>query len=370
MGNKIINQDHDITLKRGMQTHRILIVLLFGFATGASSVFGFSEETQSEAKKTLMERIPREILGTKNNFLALTIENDSLGNGADKNYTSGVRLSYLNTQQKPIQLIKQLDKTIPLFAFNDTTAATYSLGQNLYTPDNITTPNQVPGTRPWAAFLYGSVGLSTVIDNYVDDMELTAGVVGPWAQGEESQKYIHSLIDGDDAKGWSNQIDTEPGFILSWKRRWPQLLVHEWGDFVLSIEPNAGGSIGNVYTLAETGLILHLTPSADRWQDTPLLVRPSIPGSGFFQSKNRGIGWYFFSGAQGRAIARNIFLDGNTFENSYDVDKKNFVVDFNAGIALTIKDVRLSYTLIYRSKEFKSQLDDSFFGAASVGYRF
>ena len=44
-------------------------------------------------------------------------------------------------------------------------------------------------------------------------------------------------------------------------------------------------------------------------------IRPSLPGSNFFLPRDN-FGWYLFAGAGGRAVAYNIFLDGNTDGNS------------------------------------------------------
>ncbi len=349
----------------------VLMRRIFAAIVLISCLGAVSSVTAVEDEKTIQKLIPQEILEYgKGNFLTLTVENDSLGGGADKNYTSGVRLTYFNVKEKPGKLAEWFDGIIPIFSINETTTTAYSLGQNLYTPDDITQVNQVPGARPWAAFLYGSLGLSTVTDNHVDDVEVTLGVVGPWAQGEEVQKYVHDVLNVNEPMGWDHQLDNELGFILSWRRRWPRFFDREMYSLIFSVEPNVGGSLGNIYTLAETGFTMRLAPSSGRWQDTPLLVRPSMPGSGFFQSQKQKIGWYLFGGLQGRAVARNIFLDGNTFEDSYSVDKKPFVMDVNAGIAFTFRDVRLSYALVYRTKEFNGQDDGSLFGTVSTGYRF
>ncbi|MFT5207676.1 MAG: lipid A 3-O-deacylase [Candidatus Omnitrophota bacterium] len=334
----------------------------------------YAQEQDKIPVKT--KQLLREIIASdsseneRNSFLALTVENDSLGRGTDKNYTSGVRLSYLDVEREPSRFIHWVNDIVPLFFFNKNTGTTYSLGQNLYTPSDTKHVKQLSNTRPWAAFTYGSVGLSTLIEDHVDDVELAVGIVGPWALGEESQSFIHSLLGNDDPKGWSNQIDNELGFVLSSRRRWPQLFTHEFINLLFSLEPSIGGSVGNVYTLAETGLALHIAPALNRWQDTPLLARPSMPGSGFFQSQKSKIGWFAFGGLQGRLVARNIFLDGNTFHDSYHVDKKPIVVDVNAGIAFTIGNTRLSYTLVYRTNEFDSQDNNALFGAVSIGHRF
>jgi lipid A 3-O-deacylase len=102
----------------------------------------------------------------------------------------------------------------------------------------------------------------------------------------------------------------------------------------------------------------------------PLRVRPSMPGTGYFPKPEHGFSWSLFGGINGRAVGRNIFLDGNTFENSPSVDKKPFVYDINAGVDFTYGQTRLSYTLVHRSKEFDTQDETSIFGAVSISRRF
>jgi lipid A 3-O-deacylase len=81
------------------------------------------------------------------------------------------------------------------------------------------------------------------------------------------------------------------------------------------------------------------------------------------------MGWYFFGGVEGRAVARNIFLDGNTFVDSPHVSKLPFVTDVQAGLAMTVDQIRVSYTHVWRSKEYDGQLRRDQFGAISVSYR-
>ena len=76
-------------------------------------------------------------------------------------------------------------------------------------------------------------------------------------------------------------------------------------------------------------------------------------------------------GNVGRAVARNIFLDGNTFADSDSVDKIPFVADLNAGLAITYGRVRTSYAIVYRTKEFHEQdSDGDVFGTITLGIRF
>lgn len=304
------------------------------------------------------------------NYISLSVENDNLGGGTDQYYTSGVRLTYFNISSPAPKEFEKLDDYVPTFDVNHTTSTFYSIGQNLYTPQNITLEDNQDNDLPWAAFLYGSIGLLTLEDNHIDEMELTLGIVGPEALGKQAQRLVHKTGGYDDPRGWKNQLDFEPGIILSVQRRWPNAFSHDLGNFMLRAEPNINASLGNIYTYAGTGVMLSFGPYQDQLQDTPPRVRPSLPGSGYFEAPDHGWSWYLFAGADARAVARNIFLDGNAFSDSHSVDKKHFVGDATAGLAFTFKDYRLAYSLNFRTDEFDTQSDNSVFGSVTLSTKF
>ncbi|MEK7802387.1 MAG: lipid A-modifier LpxR family protein, partial [Pseudomonadota bacterium] len=139
----------------------------------------------------------------------------------------------------------------------------------------------------------------------------------------------------------------------------------------LRVEPNAGIAIGNVSTFAGVGGTMTFGPNQKQLQDTPPRLPPAMAGTGYFDTpQNRDWDWYLFTGLNGRIVARDIFLDGNSFRDSAAIDKKRFVMDANAGAAITYGDTRLAYTLIYRTKEFYGQSDPAIFGSLSLTRRF
>jgi hypothetical protein len=101
----------------------------------------------------------------------------------------------------------------------------------------------------------------------------------------------------------------------------------------------------------------------------PPRIQPSIPGSGFFVPP-ANFAWYLFAGFEGRAVAHNIFLDGNTFKDSRSVDKEPLVGDLQWGIVLTWRGVRLGYTHVERTREFKTQNGHDKFGSVSISMSF
>ncbi len=69
-------------------------------------------------------------------------------------------------------------------------------------------------------------------------------------------------------------------------------------------------------------------------------------------------------------IARNLFLDGNTFESSRHVTKMNLVGDISFGAAVTFDAFRLAFTRVIRSREYKTQAKQDQFGAVDLTFRF
>lgn len=346
-------------------------------------LFLFSPAQAQESDQTSVKVVPQKISkdvpqkipdNEYPDFFTVVFENDSIGSGTDQNYTNGVRFTYFNiktTKDEFPEIAHTLAEQVPTFSINDESSVYYSFGQNLYTPDDITSSVQGPNDRPWAAFIYGAIGMATKTDDHIDELEATIGIVGPAAIGRQVQTFVHrSLTSSPIPRGWSNQLENEPGLILSWQRRWPTFHEFETEKLNFIIGPHIGISLGNVYTYGNAGISFRLSSEKSKSSDTPLRVRPALPGTGYYELFREGWGWSLFGGIEGRAVARNIFLDGSTFVSSHSVTKFPVVGDANIGIAFKVWRIRMSYTLVLRSKEFKTQARSDLFGAASLSYRF
>lgn len=323
-------------------------------------------------EETLQSAVTRQIRKNPDEkFITFNTENDMYGGGTDRNYTNGARVTYFDLGAPIPAFFHAVDRVVPTFSINETTSIAWSLGHNLYTPSDIEIAGRQNDDRPWAAFLYGSAGLVSVTKNHIDSLEATVGVVGPAAMGEQVQKFVHKHVsDSPMPEGWRHQLKNEPALMLSWERSWPNRYGLEALGWNAGATPYIGATVGNVYTYANTGFTLYLTPYDGGMQDAPVRVRPAMPGTGAFLVPENKFSWYLFGGLEGRAIARNIFLDGNTFTDSHSVDKKPLVGDATAGLALTYGRVRLSYALIYRTKEFDEQDKGDIFGTMTLGVRF
>lgn len=300
-------------------------------------------------------------------ILTFALEND-LFVGHDDGYTNGVRTSYVSPEADIPLWIENLAGLVPFFPPEGHTRWTMALGQSMFAPDNLTIKAPQPADRPYAGWLYGTVGLIADRDTTLDNLQLTIGMVGPASAAAETQRIVHRIIHSPTPQGWGNQLQNEPGIVLSYEHKWRNMI--ELSPFGLGVDftPSVGGSVGNIYTHAAVSAMLRI--GYDLPSDYgPPVIRPNLPGSDFF-IPSRTFGWYLFTGIEGRAVARNIFLDGNSFRDSPSVDKKIFVGGLQAGVAMTYHNTRLAYTHVFRTREFFGQSTGDQFGALTLSVRF
>lgn len=300
-------------------------------------------------------------------IITLSWENDIFA-GGDNNYTNGVRLSYFSPENDVPRFLTRTAGILPFYPHTGRSRWGLALGQSMYSPDNITLVNSPLDDQPYAGWLYGSATLITDTGSTLDTFQLTLGMVGPASGAKDVQRIIHNLVDSPKPMGWKYQLHNEPGLVLSYQRKWRnELNIHPLG-LQFDMSPTVGANLGNVFTNAGVGLVARLGQDLPADYGPPL-IQPSLGGSDFFVPAEK-LGWYVFGGVEGNAVARNIFLDGNTFQDSRSVDKKPFVGGAQLGVAIVINDTRFAYTHVFRTKEFDTQRNANQYGALTASFRF
>src|SRR3990170_3742409 len=122
--------------------------------------------------------------------------NDLFG-GSDAHFTHGSRLSALSPDGHVPEFIERAGKALPLFPEGGNLRVTYSLGQEMFTPERIEERALIEDDRPYAGWLYGGIGLISENGDRLDNLELNVGVVGPASLADKTQIEYHKLIDVD-----------------------------------------------------------------------------------------------------------------------------------------------------------------------------
>lgn len=305
-------------------------------------------------------------------------ENDSIYFNSDKHYTQGIRASDLGPALAPAsgwnQPFKWVGSLAPIFRDGTDTQRRYAVffGQSIFTPKNLTLRPPDPTDRPYGGWLYvGSSLLQETNQNMLENLELDAGIVGPGALGKQVQNDFHQLIGDAQAQGWSNQIQNEPGATLTYERYWRVKLI-SLGGISSDLVPQVGATVGNVFTYGEIGALFRIGHNLQA-DYGPVRIRPALSGTDYFDASHLdgNYGYYWYIGGQGRAVGRNIFLDGNSFRQSPNVQARVLVADYLTGVTVFGGQAwRLDFSMARRTREFVGQKASDVLGTAALSVGF
>jgi len=295
--------------------------------------------------------------------ISLFMENDVLSD-RDYDYTNGVALSYISPDIESWNLPDWVRRATDWFpAFNRpgyTNNLGLKIGQDMFTPTDIEAEHLLPDDRPYAGWLYVAGSLHHKNDVWLHKLELILGMLGPSSRAEDAQKTVHEWIDSREPKGWDNQLKDEPGVILSYqlkhRRKW-----NRWLDTIPAVQVNAG----NVLTSASVSCTVRAG-----WNLPEDFHSNRIGSSGYAMptgDRHRGgFGIWVFATPGVHVIARDIFLDGNTWRGSHSVDKYPVVGDIEGGVGIRWNRWTATYTQVLRSKQYRTQTGSQVFGSIGL----
>lgn len=311
----------------------------------------------------------------------LYYEND-LFTGTDGNYTSGSKLSWVSANladfindpclPKWVRQVNRFSQTLQPGAF-DTRNMVVSIGQSMYTPTDQYRSDLIIDDRPYAGWLYVGFAYNARNARIMDTVEIDVGMVGPASLARQTQNTIHDWRGIDRFNGWDNQLNNELGIQFVKERKNKVLVINQAGGPKIDAITHYGFSLGNVRTHLNAGLEMRIgtfipddfgtsaiRPASDSNAPLPINASRRLSGGGI----------HAFVAVDGRAVARNIFLDGNTFSDSHSVAKEYLVGDVSAGIAWQWTGGKITYAQYWRSKEFRQQKDAQSFGSITLSLEY
>ncbi|MFI4896333.1 MAG: lipid A deacylase LpxR family protein, partial [Phycisphaerales bacterium JB059] len=212
--------------------------------------------------------------------------------------------------------------------------------------------------RPYAGYLAFGAFVQRASEDVHDHLELSVGVVGEWSGAEATQKFIHAAFPNqDEPLGWGTQLSNELAVNLRYQRSW-RFRKAQIGSLQLDGIPRLGFDAGNVFVRANADITFRLGYNLpDDFGPGRLLDYADVTGS---WGGDWGVYAYVRGGA--RAVARNIFLDGNTFAGSRSVDKRPVVASITAGFMGRYHHLEAGWSVTWLSEEFDTQGNGDSFG--------
>jgi hypothetical protein len=300
-------------------------------------------------------------------------END-IFSGTDRDYTNGLKLTWStpfledsNASKLPTWAYSLLEH-IP-FAYDPEAdhALSVTLGQNIYTPEDTGRFDLIEDDRPYAGHVYLGTGIHTRSATKKQTWELNLGIIGPASRADDIQKWLHEKTGSDPANGWDNQLENEPTIDIIFETKWKPLHWHATETAAFELITHLGGRIGNVAVYANTGFEVRFG-----WNLPNNYGVCTIRGGCEMNSAYNGASDHFknslqfFSSVEARAVAHDIFLDGNTIADSHNVEKEPLVGDWIVGFAFNIGSFTSSYSYIFQTRQFEGQTNSPDYGAISL----
>jgi hypothetical protein len=207
-------------------------------------------------------------------------------------------------------------------------ARRFLVGQRIYTPRR-DAPEPVPGERPYAGWLFAGAQIASGQRS----LELEVGFTGPAALGEPVQNGVHRLLGSERQEGWAHQLGFEPGILLRLQE------IRRFDRGPARIQPALSVALGNVRTAAAAGAHVEV---------------------------GRGAGPYARLGARHEWVARDIFLDGNTFRSRSTARKLPFVSEGEAAAGFRARRWSAEYRFVARTREYRAQPEAHAYGSLAL----
>ncbi len=294
----------------------------------------------------------------ENNFIPYRInfifENDVF-NSTDEDYSSGESLSaifYIDTPTNKIfNILKPLDNNDADIYIN------ISITNQIYTPSDINATQLLVDDHPYAGWTFVKMGLLQSSALHLNALSIKMGMVGPSSASDKLQYNIHKAIDSTIPNGWEHQLKDELGINLQYLYK-RHLSLDLSPSIQRTITPFVEAQLGNISTSLNGGFIVRMgrnIPKDFGFSNINIANEDGVPTYGERQKiKKEPWSFNFNVTLSASAIARDIFLDGNTFKNSPSVEKENFVGHFGYGFSLRYKNFAFEFLGVISTKKFKT----------------
>ena len=296
--------------------------------------------------------------------VAFSWENDLFvpaSRSSDRWYTNGLHgaWSYQRDGELPAAYSLVRDVARDFFGVrSDTGSPTAAgfLGQNMYTPRRITSPEQQVNDRPWAGQLAIGLGAFAYEGDIHRSLEARLGWVGPAALAGPVQRGWHDLIGADRPAGWGLQVRPraliQGSYTQTYRFAAPSALP-DWAGFQMHGRATLGTvknslSAGATFVAGETRRILGAPDEGDFY---------AVDFNERYRANRfpTGLQWLtVFGQVQGSLVGSNYLITGRTFgepQPRIELRRSTWMATLGASIRLS-KSFRVEYLYKRRSPEF------------------
>ena len=241
----------------------------------------------------------------------------------------------------------------------------FSYDWQIYTPKDLNRSDLIEDDRPYAGYQYFKTSFHIANLERVQTFTLQIGFIGPATKMQQLQNAVHSLIGSPHPNGWEHQLKNE--FIMQINYSYRKFIDLDEKNALL---PEAGFELGNASIKGYGQIIYRYGTDMGSVFGSSLMDNTNyyqIPRKKRDEKKWR---YALQLSLKTNFIARDIFLDGNTIQDSHSVEKNNITAEIGYGVDLSYKSWNISYLRKHLTKEFSQQNRYHNYGSLIVSYQY
>lgn len=233
-------------------------------------------------------------------------------------------------------------------------STTIAASHRLYSPrEDSWVP--VRGHRPFAGWL-GVAATGRVVDGPTRrTLSLELGVTGGPSLGQTVQEAYHRIAGFWNPVGWRHQLGFEPAFSVGYgvERRVAEL--RSGGTRAADAVVRGGAEAGTLRTGVSAGVRVR----AGRDLAHAFAGRPA-----------RGTSLYVVAGLEGELVARDLFLDGNTFSRTPPrVTREPWIARSVWGVGVARRGLGAEFRVSSRTRAYREEPGGHPFGTIEITWR-
>lgn len=286
-------------------------------------------------------------------------ENDSyLARGQDRYYTNGLIITF----RTALNELKIKNENLKKVIFE------LEAGQKIYNPQSGNISNSIYVDRPFAGYLYGGAAINLLYNSENNlKLSLNAGTIGPSSLAQEAQEFMHNTIGFYEVQGWQWQVNNEFSINSSAEYNY---FIGRFSNDKMDLSANSYLNIGNTFSGSGLGITFRSGNLNSLFKSAITQSRiSSAKGIQDFVDKE----FFFYA----KPMVNFIFYDATIQGGLFNKDKgpitfepKPLVFSQQLGVSYSRNRMTADFSLIFKTREVKSNAKPHQYGSISLFYRF
>ena len=285
-------------------------------------------------------------LESQNQQLELKISNDKIV-FLDRYYTNGIHLTYRRKIEKALVFSKRDNNELLL---------NVTLGNETYTPKNLTSFNNRDFDRPYAGWLFFNFEIGRIKHKSALFIALESGITGEESLAGKLQTRFHELLRIESMPTWADEI------AFNWLFN---LKLNQIQEFKInkssSLQNRIGASLGSKDTFIKNEVYYFIGKFNDFKNSSRINQITSKTSNEF----------YGFASVGYKYVLLNSLIQGSPFSNNdpFTTLATSHILNFKSGIVLKFKKNIFAFNYNYNTKETPLSVSHSY-GSLTYAFSF